>query len=68
MRFLYGTQGSVSAMFMDTHDGQAVPANQCCGAASFLCGSGSGKNFDEAQAPAPTLLDSKAKFLKRTKV
>jgi hypothetical protein len=27
-----------------------------------------GKNFDAAPAPAPTLLYSKAKFLKRTKV
>jgi hypothetical protein len=27
-----------------------------------------GENFDAAPAPAPTLLYSKAKFLKRTKV
>jgi hypothetical protein len=35
---------------------------QCCGAASFY--PALGKNFDAAPAPAPTLLYSKAKFLK----
>jgi hypothetical protein len=43
--------------------------SQCCGAASFLFGSGSGKNLDAAPAaPASTLLYSKAKIFKRTKV
>jgi hypothetical protein len=40
---------------------------QCCRAASFYAAPG--KNFDAAPAaPAPTLLCSKAKFLKGTKV
>jgi hypothetical protein len=40
---------------------------QFCRAASFLCGSGSGENFDAvpvAQTPAPFLLYSKAKIWK----
>jgi hypothetical protein len=45
---------------------------QRCGAASFLSSAPApGENFDAAPAPAapaPTLLYSKAKFLKRTKV
>jgi hypothetical protein len=43
---------------------------QCCGAASYAAPA-PGKNFDAvpaAAAPATTLLNSKAKFLKRTKV
>jgi hypothetical protein len=34
----------------------------------FYAAPAPGKNFDAAPAPAPTLLYSKAKFLKRTKV
>jgi hypothetical protein len=34
----------------------------------FYAASAPGENFDAAPAPAPTLLYSKAKFLKRTKV
>jgi hypothetical protein len=34
----------------------------------FYAAPAPGKNFDAAPAPTPTLLYSKAKFLKRTKV
>jgi hypothetical protein len=34
----------------------------------FYAAQAPGENFDAAPAPAPTLLSSKAKFLKRTKV
>jgi hypothetical protein len=34
----------------------------------FYAAPAPGENFDAALAPAPTLLYSKAKFLKRTKV
>jgi hypothetical protein len=34
----------------------------------FYAAPAPGKNFDAAPAPAPTLLYSKVKFLKRTKV
>jgi hypothetical protein len=33
----------------------------------FYAAPAPGKNFDAAPAPAPTLLNSKAKFLKRSK-
>jgi hypothetical protein len=35
---------------------------------NFYAAPAPGKNFDAAPAPAPTLLYSKAKFLKLTKV
>jgi hypothetical protein len=44
----------------------AVSRDQCCEAASFYAAPALDKNFDVA--PAPTILYSKGKFLKRTKV
>jgi hypothetical protein len=61
---LYRTKADVSspmAFFMNIFQ-------QSCGSASFLCGSGSGKNFDAVPAPAPTLLHGRPTFWKRTKV
>jgi hypothetical protein len=49
--------------------GQITPLTSVAELHHFYAAPAPGKNFDAAPAaPAPTLLNSKAKFLKRTKV